>query len=144
MFIKDSHYSFYVSQKHAVPVPILKLLAFNVVGTFVIWYYSVRGFVDDNKKYFLILYMLSIIILNLFSESTELTRIYIYFRIFEIILVAEIFQIALLNKRFWFVGFVCCFYLLPYFRAIILDYESSSKNLKLTPYKSLLLKSTSF
>lgn len=144
LFLKDSHYLFYVSAKFSVSVPLLKLLVINTMGFLVINYYDKYGFKYPNQKYLLVLYVCSILFLNLFSESVELTRLYIYFRIFEIILVAEIFQIALLNKRFWFVGFVCCFYLLPYFRAIILDYESSSKNLKLTPYKSLLLKSTSF
>ena len=140
LLFKDSHYLFYVSTKFAVAVPLLKLLVINTMGFLVIYYYDKYGFQDPNQKYLLLLYVCSILILNLFSESTELTRLYIYFRIFEIILVAKITYAALQNKRFWFIGFVCCFYLVPYFRAIQIDYETAPENLKLIPYKSLLFK----
>lgn len=142
LLFKDSHYLLYVSTKLAVSVPLLKLLVINTMGFFVINYYDKYGFQNHNQKYLLLLYVSSILILNLFSESTELTRLYIYFRIFEILLVAELIYVALENKRFWFMSFVCCFYLLPYFRAINIDYERAPENLKLIPYKSLLFKKT--
>ena len=110
------------------------------MGFLVINYYDKYGFKHPSQKYLLLLYACSVLFLNLFSESTELTRLYIYFRIFEIILVAEIFRAALVKKRFWLIGFVCCFYLLPYFRAIHIDYKMEHKKSKLTPYKSLLFK----
>lgn len=139
LLFKGSHYFYYVSQKNAVPVPMLKLLVFNFVGGFVIWYYSVNGFVNDNKKYFLLLYILSIIVLNLFSESVELTRIYIYFRIFEIVLLADIIRKAVDERKYTFVTvFVCCFYLFPFYRAIKFDYDQGLKGLTLTPYKTIL------
>jgi hypothetical protein len=141
LFFKDSHYLYYVSNKFAVVVPLLKLLVINAMCFLVINYYNKYGFQYPNQKYLLVLYVCSILFLNLFSESRELTRLYIYFRIFEIILVAEIIYATLKNKRFWFIGFVCCFYLLPYFRAITIDYERGPKNLKLIPYKSILFKS---
>lgn len=144
LILKDSHYLFYASSKFVVAVPLLKLLIINVMGFLIINYYDKYGFKYPNQKYLLLLYVFSMLFLNLFSESIELTRLYTYFRIFEIILVAEIFRTALVKKQFWFICFVCCFYLLPYFRAISLDYEKESKNFKLTPYKSLLLKSASF
>jgi hypothetical protein len=139
MFLKGSHYYFYVSQKHAVPVPIFKLLVFNVIAAFVIWYHSVKGFVDTNKKHFLILYILSIIILNLFAESTELTRIYIYFRIFEIVVLADIIREVWYERKSRIViFFVFCFYLFPYFRAIKIDSEVGPAGLKLIPYKTIV------
>jgi hypothetical protein len=138
--LKNSHYLYYVSSTFAKKVPVLKLLAINTMGFLVIYYYDQYRFKNHNQKYLLLLYICSILFLNLFSESTELTRLYIYFRIFEIILVAEIIYTAMQNKRFWFIGFVCCFYLVPYFRAIQIDYEVGLENLKLIPYKSLLFK----
>lgn len=144
LLFKNSHYSFYVSNTFAVPVPILKLLAFNSVGVFVICYYGRNGYKYDSQKYFLILYITSIIILNLFSESTELTRLYIYFRIFEILLVAEIIHQSLRKRKYVLMIFICCFYILPFFRALKIDYENAPKNLKLIPYKSILLKNVEF
>lgn len=144
LLFKDSHYLFYVSSKYAVTVPFFKLLAINTMVFLVINYYDKYGFKYFNQKYLLLVYVCSVLFLNLFSESTELTRLYVYFRIFEIILVSEIIYAAVLNKQFWFIGFVCCFYLFPYFMAINFDYQNAPENLKLIPYKSLLLKSVSF
>ncbi|MDR7208979.1 EpsG family protein [Flavobacterium piscis] len=139
LLLKDSHYLYYVSNKEAVPVPLLKLLIMNIMGILVINYFNKKKFQYDYQRYLLLLYVCSIFFLNLFSESTELTRIYIYFRIFEIILVADIIRYALLNRRFWLISFMCCFYFLPYFRAIQINSGSACKDeFKLIPYKSLL------
>lgn len=140
MFLKTSHYLFYVSSEFSKTVPFLKLLVMNTMGFLVISYYNKNGFRYPDQKYLLLLYVCSILFLNLFSESTELTRLYIYFRIFEIILVAEIIYAIMKNKRFWLLGCLCCFYFFPFFRAINIDYERGPENLKLIPYKSILLK----
>ncbi len=141
LLFKDSHYLYYVSSNFAKTVPLLKLVVMNAMGFLVINYHHKNGFRYPNQKYFLVLYICCILFLNLFSESMELTRLYIYFRIFEILLVAEIIYAALINKRFWLLGCLCCFYLFPFFRAINIDYEKGPENLKLIPYKSILLKS---
>ncbi|WP_280115306.1 EpsG family protein [Flavobacterium fluviatile] len=138
---KDSHYLFYVSSKFAVPVPLMKLVVLNLMGLIVLWYYEKFGFKFSHQKYLLLIYISSILFLNIFSESTELTRIYIYFRIFEILLVSEIILYALLNKKFWMISFICCFYIYPFFRAIKIDGDNQIyEEQKLVPYKSILLK----
>ena len=140
-FFKDSHYFFYVSNEFAVPVPLMKLIVLNLMALIVLWYYENFGFQFSNQKYLLLIYISSIVFVNIFSESTELTRIYIYFRIFEILLVSEIIYSALLNKRFWLISFICCFYAFPFFRAIKIDSEKQkNEKLRLIPYKSLLFK----
>ena len=140
LFLKNSHYFYYVSSNFAKTVPLLKLFLMNAMGLFVINYYNKNSFRFPNQKYLVAVYICSILFLNVFCESSELTRLYIYFRIFEIILVAEIIYAALRNKRFWLLGCICCFYLFPFFRAIQIDYETAPENLKLIPYKSILLK----
>jgi hypothetical protein len=139
IFFKNSHYLYYVSSKYSNAVPLLKLLAMNAMGCLVIYYYSKFGFRNSNQKYFLLLYVCSILFLNVFSESTELTRIYIYFRFFEILLVAEIIYNTSGKKRFYLVVFLSFFYLFPFFRAVKIDYEKAPEILKMTPYKSLLI-----
>ncbi|MFH7017987.1 EpsG family protein [Flavobacterium sp. FlaQc-47] len=140
LFLKDSHYLYYVSSK-AIPVPLLKLLVINVMGLLIINYFSKKGFQYNYQRYLLLLYVCSILFLNIFSESRDLTRIYIYFRIFEVILVADIIRYGLDNRKLILIGFMCCFYILPYYRALEIDSESSLKDeFKFIPYKSLLLK----
>lgn len=139
LFLKDSHYFYYVSSKLAVKVPLLKLLAINMMGVLLIEYYERKGFKDSCHRYLLLTYVCSILFLNVFSESTELTRIYIYFRIFEIILVAEIIYYVLTKRKFFLLGFLFCFYVFAYFRALKLDTENSLKEeYKFIPYKSIL------
>jgi hypothetical protein len=139
LFFKDSHYYPYLSTQLNVPVPLLKLLIINGMVFFALKFYDKEGMQFSNQKYVLLLYVCSILFLNLFCESTDLTRVYIYFRIFEIIIIAEIIHDAMVKRRFYLLAFMCCFYVLPYFRAIKIDYENSPKNLKLIPYKTLLL-----
>lgn len=139
-FFKSSHYLYYVSSTFAKTVPLLKLLTINTMCFLIIYYYDKYGFRNPNQKYLLLLYVCSILLLNLFSESTELTRLYIYFRIFEIVLISEIIFRVLEKKMFWLIAFVFCFYLFPFFRAIEVNYQEGPGNNNLIPYKSLLLK----
>lgn len=139
-FFKDSHYLFYVTKEFAIPVPLMKLLVLNLMGLLVIWYYNEHGFFSLFQKSLLLAYIASIILLNMFSESKELTRIYIYFRIFEILLVAEIIRMALINKKILLMVFICLFYIGPFFRAIKFDFEKGPENLKLIPYKTILFR----
>ena len=140
LLFTDSHYLFYVSAEFAVAVPLLKLLVINAMGFLVIYYYDKYGFQHPNQKYLLLLYVCSVLFLNLFSESVELSRLCIYFRIFEILSIALIIYNALVNKQFWLVGFLFFFYMFLFFRAINFDYETAPENLKLIPYKSILFK----
>jgi hypothetical protein len=139
ILFKNSHYFYYVSEC-VNPVPLAKLLILNIVGLTVIWYYNKYGFQLLHQKYLVTTYICSIIIINLLSESVPLTRIYIYFRIFEIILVSEIIYHTLIKRKIVLLSFLCCFYLFPFFRAITIDKETAPENLKLIPYKSLLFK----
>lgn len=140
-FLKDSHYLFYVSSKFSVTVPWMKLIVLNIMGLIVLYYYDKYKIELSNQKYLILTYICSIILLNVFSESTELTRVYIYFRIFEILLVSEIIRSSLGNKKLLLISFVCCFYVFPFFRAIEIDgKEQPNDEFKLVPYKSLLFK----
>ncbi|WP_281310641.1 EpsG family protein [Flavobacterium flavigenum] len=138
LFFKNSHYLFYVSDKFTVPVPLAKLIVMNLMGLIVISFYEKHGFQYDQQKNLLLVYISSIFFLNLFSESIDLTRLYIYFRIFEIILVAEIIRSSIENRKLWLIGFICCFYILPFFRAIKID--SEGVNSTLIPYRNYLFR----
>ncbi|CAD0008511.1 EpsG family protein [Flavobacterium salmonis] len=138
---KESHYLYYVSNKFTVPVPFAKLLVLNTMGLIILWYYQKFGFQLSHQRCLMLAYISSIVFINMFSESTELTRVYIYFRIFEIILVSEIIYYTLRNKKIWLTSFICCFYLFPFFRAIKIDGEKQKdEKMRLIPYKSLLIK----
>jgi hypothetical protein len=57
LFLKDSHYLYYVSSKSATAVPLLKLVVMNVMGFLVIKYFDLKGFRYDYQRYLLLLYV---------------------------------------------------------------------------------------
>lgn len=138
-FFIGSHYYFYVSKETIISASLLKLLILNVTGTFVIYFYS-NFILESKRKILLYVYMFSLIALNLSSESIHLTRLYTYFRIFEIILMVDIIYLSLLKKSYVLISGICLFYFLQYFNALIVDYEKGPTGYKMIPYKSLLIK----
>jgi hypothetical protein len=140
IFLKTSHYAYYVSNQ-AVPVTYLKIFVLNIMAILVLCFYQKNGFSNFKQKYFLILYVFSIFLINLFSESVELTRISIYFRIYEILVICPIINTALQKKRIILIFFLFSFYTFPYFRTLIIDSNSTIPNEnKSIPYKSVLIK----
>jgi hypothetical protein len=141
VLLKNSHYLYYVSNDDSYAVPLLKLIVFNSFVLGIMLFFNKYGFENQKQKYFLILCVISICILNLFSESIELTRIYVYFRIFEICLVSDIVYKLLKNRQIWLVGIIALFYVLPFFMALNPDTVNPElDNFKLVPYRSILLK----
>jgi hypothetical protein len=136
--LKDSHYYYYVSSQFSVRVPLINLLVKNIFFLLVISYYWICGFKYSNQKYLLLVYVCSILFLNLFSESINLMRVSFYFIVFEIIVVGEIIRDSIVKKRYYLIACISCFYLFLYFRAIRIDYETVPESLRLIPYKSLL------
>jgi hypothetical protein len=139
-FLVNSHYVYYVSNQ-AVPVPYLKLLVLNVMAILVLYFYQKNGFSNFKQKYFLILYFFSICLINLFSESIDLTRISIYFRIYEILLICPIIYYTLQKRRIILIFFLFSLYFFPFVRTLILDSSGRIPNEnKLVPYQSILVK----
>ncbi|AWG21434.1 hypothetical protein FFWV33_07760 [Flavobacterium faecale] len=100
---ENMRYSYYFSDQQ-MPVDILKIIVLNLVAFFILFYYKKHGFSHPYQKYFLILHCCSIIILNLLSEHSDLTRIYVYFRIFEIVIISDLL-IEEVKKRRYFLFF---------------------------------------
>lgn len=138
-FFKGSHYYFYVSNKTMVFIPLLKLLTLNFIGIIVVYFYSIL-IIDSKRKILLYVYIFSLITLNLCAESNDLSRLYTYFRIFEIILMVDIIYLFLSKKSYVLISGICLFYLLQYFNALIVDFEKVPMGYKMIPYKSLLIK----
>lgn len=139
LLLGSNHFSYYVSKEFSVSVPILKLLALNFIAFIVIVYYILYDFKTDIDKFFLVLYILAISLLNLFSESIGLTRIYIYFRIFEILVIGELFKVAFQKKKYILLTvFVFGYYVVPFFKTIIYEFENGSNGCRLIPYKNII------
>lgn len=137
--MKNTNYMFYVSNDFIVAVSFLKLIGLNALAIFILWFYENFNYKNIYLKYLLAAYISSVIILNVFCESTDLTRIYMYFRIFEIILISDIIYRLILQNKKIFLIIIFCFYLFSFFRALKVDYYTTTEKLRFIPYKSLLI-----
>ncbi|MFT6689220.1 MAG: hypothetical protein ACJAX7_002252 [Saprospiraceae bacterium] len=97
---ENMRYSYYFSNQQ-MPVNLLKLIVLNLVAFYILFYFRKHTYTYSYQKYFLILYCCSIICLNLLSEHSDLTRIYVYFRIFEIIVISDLLILEIKKKRFF-------------------------------------------
>lgn len=95
---ENMRYSYYFSNRQE-PVDLLKLIVLNLVAVFILLYFEKLKNIYPYQKYFLILYSCSIIFLNLLSEQSDLTRFYVYFRIFEIIVISDLLVLEKKKKR---------------------------------------------
>jgi hypothetical protein len=138
-FFKETRYAYYFLTKRD-PVDPLKLIALNAVALFVLFHFEKMKTRYSHQKYFMLLYMLSIIITNFFSLYGEMSRFAYYFKIFEIIVVADI--IFLISKKIR-VGVLAAFsiyYLSSFIYTLNIDLEKDYK-CKLIPYKNVLFNS---
>ncbi len=102
---ENTRYSYYFSQ-HRVPVNIYKIIVLNIVAFFVLLHFEKMKNRYPYQKYIILLYFFSVIFMNLFSALADMARIAYYFRIFEIIVIADLIFLGAKERRAWlFIGF---------------------------------------
>lgn len=137
VLFKETRYAFYFSNQR-IPVNNLKLIILNCVSIFVLFHFDKLKETYAYQKYILILYVFSVVLINVFSPLNELSRIYIYFRIFEIIVVADLIFLASNQKRILFFSFFFVLYFGSFLNALKKDFESRENMCKFIPYNNIL------
>ena len=131
-------YSYYFSNQQ-IQVSLIKIIILNSVGVFILFYFDKLKKVYPYQKYLLILYFSSLVSINLFSPLNDLSRIYIYFRIFEIIVVADLIFLENNRKRIFLFSFFFIMYFGTFLNALKTDFEiKNAKMPKFIPYKNIL------
>ncbi|MEP6803979.1 MAG: EpsG family protein [Flavobacterium sp.] len=141
-FFDKSRYLYYFSNQNEL-VNIWKIIVLNFEGILILYYFKINKYTYSYQHYLVVLYSFSIVFLNLFSNNADLTRIAIYFRIFEIIIVSDlIFSQANNNRKILF-SFFYTLYFLSFLNALKKDLEFEDVNMsKLIPYNNILLSSS--
>ena len=135
-FFENTRYAYYFSNV-VMPVSLLKLVVLNTLAVFVLFFAAKMKEAYRYQKYFLILFIFSVVITNIFAFRVDLTRLSYYFKMFEIIVIADLIVLKCHKKRniFFF-----CFYLY-YFTAFMyslkIDAEVVKIGTKFTPYKNV-------
>ncbi len=135
-FFEGTKYEGYFLAKNMIPVNYIKLVLFNFEALFILYNYDKLLKLKPENKYFIILALFSFILANIFASVKHLFRFSLYFKFFELIVLAEI---AYINRKKIFVVPLIAFYGLSlFFHGLWVDYKTPGIHTKLVPYKNIL------
>lgn len=135
---EKTRYAYYFSQER-VPVNTYKIIILNLVALFVLFHFRKLKEKYLYQEYLLPLYFLSVILINLFSMLADMARLVLYFRIFEIIIIADLIFLGVKKRRLWLVTGFYIYYFAAFSYTLRGGLEKSDDN-KLIPYKTFILK----
>ena len=137
ILFENTRYSFYFSNQR-IPVNFIKIIALNSLSLFILFYFDKIKNAYPYQKYLLVLYFLSVVIINILAPLDDLSRIYTYFRIFEIIVVTDLIFLQTKRIRIFLFSFFYVFYFSTFLIALKKDYDiQNNTKSKFTPYKSI-------
>jgi hypothetical protein len=135
-FFEGTKYEGYFLTKNMIPVNYIKLVLFNIEALFILYFYDELIKLKPLNKYFIVLAMFAFILANIFASVNHLLRFSLYFKFFELIVLADI---AYLNRKKIFVTPLIALYGLSlFFNGLWYDYKTPGKHTKLVPYKNIL------
>lgn len=135
-FFVGTKYEGYFLAKNIIPVNYIKLVLFNFEALFILYFYDELIKLKPLNKFFIVLAIFAFILANIFASVNHLLRFSIYFKFFELIVLAEI---AYLNRKKIFVTPLIALYgFALFFNALWFDYKTPGLHTKLVPYKNIL------
>lgn len=135
-FFEGTKYEGYFLAKNMMPVNYIKLVLFNVEALFILYFYDELIKLKPLNKYFIVLSIFAFILANILASVNHLLRFSIYFKFFELIVLAEI---TYLNRKKIFVTPLIALYgFALFFNALWFDYKTPGIHTKLVPYKNIL------
>ncbi len=135
-FFEGTKYEGYFLAKNMIPVNFIKLVLFNIEALFIVYFYDELINLKSLNKYFIVLAIFAFILANIFASVNHLLRFSLYFKFFELLVLAEI---AYLNRKKIFVTPLIALYgFALFFNALWYDYKTPGKHTKLAPYKNIL------
>ncbi|GIZ07436.1 hypothetical protein FUMI01_01630 [Flavobacterium sp. UMI-01] len=139
ILFKNSRYSYYFSAQNIEMNP-LKLILLNLECILILYYFKRLKKNYSYHHYLIILYSLSIIFVNLLSEMYEMSRIANYFRIFGIIVIADLILLEVNRKRLVLFSFFYILYFGAFINGLLTDIKiNNNKAPTFIPYKSLII-----
>ncbi|WP_281298274.1 EpsG family protein [Flavobacterium limnophilum] len=135
---EKTRYAYYFSQESA-PVNNYKIIILNLVALFVLFHFRKLKEKYPNHKYLLPFYFFSVIFINLFSSFADMARLVLYFRIFEIIIIADLVFLFAKKKRLWLVTGFYIYYFAAFTYTLRGDLEKTGVG-KFIPYQTFILK----
>lgn len=134
---EKTRYAYYFSQER-IPVNTYKIIILNLVALFVLFHFRKLKEKYPCQEYLLPLYFFSVILINLFSVFADIARLVLYFRIFEIIIIADLIFLGIKKTRLWLVTGFYIYYFAAFTYTLRGELEKRDGS-KLIPYKTFIL-----
>ncbi|OTG66884.1 hypothetical protein B9T25_08880 [Acinetobacter sp. ANC 4470] len=136
-FAKGARYEFYQTGES---VSLLKILILNSLA--LVYVYFSPKIIDKSKYniYIVALVVMNVVYLNVFSSVIALSRIAYYFKIFEIVLVAQLLFVFDKKIRVLALLLLVAFYSIQFLGALKVDMAETRTENNLIPYKNVLFK----
>ena len=135
---EGTKYELYFLEKNMIQVNYIKLILFNIEALFIFYFYNELINFNPNNKFFIFLTLFAFILANIFASVNYLVRFSLYFRFFEIIILADITHFN--RKRIYVVLLITLYGLSYFFNVLLSDYKSTGIHTKLVPYQNILFK----
>ena len=137
-FFIGSKYQIYFNTKNISPINNLLLFLLNLETIFLLINYDKLIKYNFKNKYFLLLAIFGFILINFFASFNHFMRFFLYFKIFELIILADFLFLKNNNKTFLI---LIMFYGLSHFLYVLnYDFKNNEIQNKIVPYKNILLK----
>jgi hypothetical protein len=134
---KNTHYSYYFESPRA-RVSLFKTIVLNSVAFFVLFYFEKMKERYAYQKYVMVLFFCTVIFMNLFNTFANVERLTYFFKIFEIIVVADLIFVVAKERRILLFSCFFVYYLSLFVHTLNTDFEIKSSS-KLIPYQTFIL-----
>ncbi|MCG9793921.1 EpsG family protein [Flavobacterium algicola] len=140
VLFENSRYSYYF--KHNLnEVNTYKLILLNLECILILFYFEKLKGKYLQHHYIVVLYCLSIALINLFSKNYDMSRMATYFRVFEVVIIADVIFLEFKLKRLLLLSTFYILYFGAFINGINTDFNRyHGKVPTFIPYKNLLLK----
>jgi hypothetical protein len=135
-FFEGTKYEGYFIAKNMIPINYIKLVLFNIEALFILYNYDQLIKLKTENKYFIILAIFAFVLANFLASANHLSRFSLYFKFFELIVLAEIAYLT--RKNFLVIPLIALYGFSLFFNSLWFDYKSEGKHNKLVPYKNIL------
>ena len=137
VLFSGSRYEFYESGES---VSLIKTVVLNGLALFYLYYTPKLKARNELNVYVIAMFVAGIVFTNVFSSVIALSRIGYYFRLYEIILVAELIFVFNKQSRLSTLCIISTFYAFLFYNALKVDMSSTETSIKLIPYQNIFLK----
>lgn len=133
---KNTRYSYYYESPR-LNVSIFKTVVLNSIAFFVVFHFEKMKEKYAYQKYIMLLYFCSVIFMNLFNSFANIERVTYFFKIFEIIVVADLIYLVVKERKFLVLSFFYVYYASAFIHTLNKDFEIKATS-KLIPYQTFV------